>query len=232
MDPRLGRISSPTDYRDHDFLARAVAPPMTKAALEKPRRWFVPDAWDQQQTPECVAFATNLFLNAGPVRNKDATSAGCDTWYQQCKAIDGFPTEDGTTVRASMQVAQQLGYVPEYRWAFTAIDIATWMMSVGPVVLGTDWLLSMFDPIEFKRDAWIDFKTNSPVEGGHSYTGFEINPTKRCPDKSVGAIMIQNSWGKEWANKGRAFMAFTALDALMSQRGEAACAREILKPAA
>jgi hypothetical protein len=79
----------------------------------------------------------------------------------QCKAIDGCPTEDGTTVRASMQVAQQLGYVPEYRWAFTAIDIATWMMSVGPVVLGTDWLLSMFDPIEFKRDAWIDFKTNS-----------------------------------------------------------------------
>jgi hypothetical protein len=231
MTHALGRIESTTDYRDHQFLARTVAP-RPKPGITR-RRWFVPPAWDQGSTPQCTAYAGLLLLNAGPVRNKQAGPDAAEGFYAAEQQIDGFPNpHDGSTVRASMQVMQAEGYIGAYRWAFTVPDVTQWLLTRGPVQLGTDWLDSMFDPITYRRQTWINFQADSSLAGGHSYTAFEVDTTKRCPDGSTGAVMIQNSWSGEWADKGRAWLSFAALAALLAEDGEAGCPDEILKRSA
>jgi hypothetical protein len=93
MQPSLGRIVSPTDFRDHQFLARAIAPRPEPGVVR--RRWWTPDPWDQGQPPECVAFSSLLWLNAGPVRNKSANASGADAYYAMCQQIDGWPLPHG-----------------------------------------------------------------------------------------------------------------------------------------
>src|SRR4051812_49427095 len=130
MSYPLGRIKR-TDYRDHSFLAAAIAPSIPPGQTH--RRWFVPAAWDQGQTSECVAFSDLLLLTAGPVRNKLVTAADADEFYAACQAIDGFDgPHDGTTVRAAMQVMQARGYITEYRWAYSPLTAATWILTKGP----------------------------------------------------------------------------------------------------
>jgi C1A family cysteine protease len=53
---------------------------------------------------------------------------------------------------------------------------------------------------------------------------------KLCPDGTHGAVGIQNSWGAEWGNNGRAWLSFTALAALLAEDGEASMANEIVRP--
>jgi hypothetical protein len=231
MQPSLGRIVSPTDFRDHQFLARAIAPRPEPGVVR--RRWWTPDPWDQGQTPECVAFSSLLWLNAGPVRNKSANASGADAYYAMCQQIDGWPLpHEGTSVRASMQVAQQLGYIKEYRWAFTVDDVSRWILTVGPCVLGIDWLNSMFDTDQYKKSTFIRWNPTSGIAGGHAICAHEVDIHKLCPDGTHGAVGIQNSWGAEWGNNGRAWLSFTALAALLRKMGSASMAQEIVRPVA
>jgi hypothetical protein len=107
--PGLGRIKR-ADYRDHAYLAAAHLPAVAPGVVR--RRWFVPDCWDQGDTPECVAFSSLMYLVAGPVRNTRLGSDYCAEFYRRCQAIDGDPApHEGTTVRAAMQNLQSDGYL-------------------------------------------------------------------------------------------------------------------------
>jgi hypothetical protein len=224
----LGRIASPTDYRDHQFLARSIAP-LVKPGIVR-RRWFVPPAWDQQETLQCVAFSSLLWLNAGPVRNREATSAGTSNYYEACQQLDGIALpHEGSTVRASMQVAQSMGYITGYRWAFTVEDVAQWILTSGPCVLGTDWLNSMFDTQSYRRKAFIKWDAGSGIAGGHAYCAFAVDLNCACPDGTKGAVEMQNSWGMNWGVQGRAWLSFTALRALLAENGECSMANEIVR---
>jgi C1A family cysteine protease len=57
---------------------------------------------------------------------------------------------------------------------------------------------------------------------------FGVNVTKPCPDGSIGAFEMQNSWGREWGDNGRAWLSFKAAAALLAENGEAATPTEIL----
>jgi hypothetical protein len=225
---RLGRIAT-KDYRDHSYLASALMAPRPRGVRLK--RHFVPPAWDQGDTPQCVAYSSLLYLNAGPVRNKaEGDPQNAQDYYDIYQIIDGIPIpHDGTTVRAAMATLKGRGFITEYRWAYDVGTVTDWILTRGPMVLGTDWLNSMFDTNPYQRARFINFDESSGIAGGHAYLAFGVDLDRHCPDGSIGAVEIQNSWGVGWGTKGRAWLSLKALAALLAEDGEAACAAEILK---
>jgi hypothetical protein len=225
--PGLGRIKR-KDFRDHAYLAAAHLPAVAPGVVR--RRWFVPDCWDQKDTPQCVAYSSLMYLVAGPVRNTRLGSDYCAEFYRRCQAIDGDPApHEGTTVRAAMQNLQSDGFLSAYLWAFDVRIVAQWILTKSPCVLGVDWLDSMFYTHDFKNSTFIKFDPSSAIVGGHALLAFAVDLNKKCPDGSTGAIELQNSWGQTWGNKGRAWLPFTAAAALLAEGGECATASEIVK---
>lgn len=222
---KLGRIPSVRDFRDHLFLATA---PLPKPGVVR-RRWFVPPAWDQGQTSQCVAFSSLLYLNAGPVRNTKVSAVDAPRFYDDVRLLDGFPMpHEGSTVRAAMQLLNKGGYVPEYLWAFDVQAAANWVLAKGPCVAGTDWLYSMFETEPFHGTSFIKFDPTSGVAGGHAWLIFGVDKVKRCPDGSTGAFVMQNSWSSSWGSNGRSWISFEAMKALLSEDGELAMASEVI----
>ena len=224
---KLGRIPSIRDFRDHQYLASAALK-VGRVGVSR-RRWYVPAAWDQGDTSQCVAFSSLLYLVAGPVRNKRFTADDAPAFYDQLRLLDGLPMpHEGSTVRAAMKLMQSGGYLSSYLWAFDVHTAANWIIQRGPMVFGTDWLWSMFDTALYRGSHFIDFDPASGVAGGHAYAVAGVDIEKRCPDGSKGAFYMQNSWGPSWGSKGRAWLPFVAAAALIAEDGEAACAAELL----
>lgn len=218
----LGRISAP-DLRDHKFALRA---PARVAGLTE-RNWYNVGIWDQGQTSMCVAYSSLKWLNAGPVRNTKGVDATSTTdFYRDCQRVDEWPGEnyDGTSVRASMKVLQERGYINSYSWAFDIKTAANFILTTGPMIFGTVWSEGMFNPDSrgFLPD------DSSAIVGGHSYLAIGANTKLKTPS-GIGAFRIVNSWSKSWGQGGRAWLPFSLADKLFKEDGEAACALELKK---
>lgn len=212
----LGRLYAPDD-RDRLFLLQ----PKPEAAQVTRRTWFTRGVLDQGAKPHCVAFSGVKWLTTHPVKNK-----ACDTTelYQECQRADEWPGEDydGTSVRALFKVLKGRGVVSEYRWAFAAGPAIEHILTTGPLVLGTVWTSMMSQPDKH------DYIYPGGVEqGGHAYLAIGADREKKNPDGTTGAVRILNSWGRDWAGDGRAFLSFDHLDYLIRHRGEAAMGTEV-----
>jgi hypothetical protein len=223
MPKRLGRIASVGLDRHACLMA-----PRRSTATAKEYGTGNPDAWDQGQTPECVAFAGMRLLAAAPVMNKPPES--CDAFYAECQKVDGIRgRHDGSTVEAAMKVLAAKGYVGGVRWGFDVETLVNQIATVGPVDAGTDWTADMFEPLKGpKFKGFIQVGASYQVEGGHSYLLSGFSRTRRCPDGSVGAFQMCNSWGRSWGLSGKAWISFRDYSVLLNHRGEAACATEVL----
>jgi len=136
--------------------------------------------------------------------------------YHAAQQVDEWPGEDyaGTSVRAGAKVLQSLGHVASYVWAFTAEDVATWLLSGhGTCVAGTAWTSGMMRP----NDKGFIAPTGNSV-GGHAYLIVGYN-------RVSGVFRILNSWGS-WGQNGRAWILGEHLDVLIRDDGEAATAIE------
>jgi hypothetical protein len=225
MPHRLGRLQH-TDVRDHAFLLpRPVKLPSITRKL-----WATGGpAFDQGESSECVSFSTNKWLTASPVR-QHIWPKGFDDFYHAAQAVDPWSSEphDGTTVRAAFKVLQAAGYVSEYRWAFDVNSIVNQILTAGPIVAGTDWTESLFEPY---AHGFIRVSTDGSynVVGGHAYLLSGVDRKKKCPDGSVGAFQITNSWGPSWAKNGQAWISLVDFGILLNHEGEAAVAVEVKK---
>jgi hypothetical protein len=166
-------------------------------------------------------------LTASPVR-QHIWPKGFDDFYAACQAVDewsGTP-HDGTSVRAAFKVLQAAGYVSEYRWAFDVNSIVNQILTSSPVVAGTDWTDSLFEP---DAHGFIRVSTDGSynVVGGHAYLLSGVDRKKKCPDGSVGAFQITNSWGPSWAVRGQAWISLVDFGILLNHAGEAAVAMEL-----
>ncbi len=146
-------------------------------------------------------------------------------FYKACQRDDEWEGEsyDGTSVRAAFKQLQKAGMVSEYRWAFRVGPMVSHILAVGPVVVGTDWHMSMFQE---DRHGYIYPGTGTPV-GGHAYLVAGADTKRKNPDGTTGAVRIVNSWGKGWADRGRAWITLDAMDALLRYDGECATATEV-----
>ena len=75
-------------------------------------------------------------MQNSPVRDKVGNQTGIDL-YRACKQIDGIPNEEGTYARALLKVLQGQGRVGRYLWAQNPTDIKNWVLTTGPVMVGT-----------------------------------------------------------------------------------------------
>lgn len=218
----LGRLPAPDD-RDRNYLLPRAA---RRELEELPRRkiWYSPGVWDQGGTSQCVSYSTNKWLWGGPVVNRRAPWS-LEQFYLDCQRNDEWPGEDydGTSVRAAFKLLKDRGYVSEYRWAFDHPTVLKHVLTVGPVVFGTDWYIEMFTP-----DRWGYIEPAGEIVGGHAYKVVGADQDRKHPlSGELGAYRIVNSWGEGWGQNGRCWLTFSAADKLIRAWGEACTAIEV-----
>lgn len=229
----LGRRLS-VDLRDHNHKL-----PRLTSVLETKKLWSPGTRLDQKDSPMCVGFGTYKLLTMGPIVNKP--KIGPDEIYKKAQELDEWPGEDyeGTSVRAGLEVGRSLGMVAEYRWAFNLADAIPWLLTKGPLLAGTIWVDSMFEPWtsltsrkgSTRRETvtFVNVDKNSEFDyaGGHCYVLDGVDKLLNCPDGSTGAVRIINSWGVDWGDRGEAWISFGDFEILMTYGGELASVVEI-----
>lgn len=213
----FGRLPA-IDFRDRAYMLRPPAEEVTRTS----RYWRAGQVLDQDGLPQCVAFAGQGFLLAGPVKNQMLHDPA---WlYHECQLLDEWEGEDydGTSVRALFKVLQREGLVSVYNWATDPLIAAQHILANGPVVFGTNWYVGMEAPDEHGF-----IHATGAVAGGHAYLIVGCNVNKKCPDGSSGAFRMQNSWGTDWGRKGRAWIAFSDAAKLIAEYGEVATSSEL-----
>lgn len=211
----LGRRYAP-DPRDDQhrmgvFLHRALA------ALPSKRFWRTGPVLDQGETNECVGHAWKGWSAAAPLMVRDPHPDQHE-WYRGARDHDEWPGTDyeGTSVRGGAKFGQLQGRISRYVWTKTGDEVAGWVLQYGPVVIGTDWKATMFEP-----NASGLVVPRGAVEGGHAYlcVGY---------DRSRRLFRFVNSWGRGWGQEGRFWMDHDEFDRLLSDQGEACAAIEQL----
>ena len=200
---------------------------------DKSKTWDDPRATlDQGHTNHCVGNGCAQWGNTSPVNDNYAEADAANIYYA-AKVIDGEPgAEDGTYVRSGMKVLQNMGRLAAYARPNTYADLCDWLLTRGPVTLGTNWYESMFTLDADNRaridDGVICPDTGKPVAGGHCYLLLGYDPKRT--DREFECL---NSWGSPWGADGHFFLAQADLQRLVfSEDGEAWCAVELPLPTA
>lgn len=223
----LGRKPA-QDSRDKLFPMGALMRPLGLIGVEKPRtRYWNDEGWwgNQGDTSMCVAYAWTHYIEDGPVTHLStrARLAGNpyvepEVLYRRAQAIDEWPGEnyDGTSVRAGAAVLRERGLVASYHWAFNLTDLVDALLTLGPVVVGTEWYEGM------DRPSWLTglIKVEGESLGGHAYVLNGVNTIAK-------RFRLKNSWGRAWGKKGRAYIRFDDMERLISEGGEVAIATEL-----
>lgn len=217
-DYGLGRrpAADPRDGRHPMAAALGVVAPV----LRSYRYWRTGPVLDQGSAPQCVGFAWRQWLSSAPLMTAGGPAASAI--YSAAQLVDEWPGEayDGTSVRAGAKVLQAEGRVGEYVWAGTVAEVKAWVLTRGPVVMGTDWYDGMFEP-DVKGYVW----PGGAVAGGHAYivVGFRTDD----PSVGKGSFRCLNSWGTGWGQSGRFWLYEDSLKMLLGQAGEACAAVEV-----
>lgn len=219
---KFGRLYAP-DVRDAAYPLKASR---IAAAVRVSRHWNVGPILDQGDKPQCVGYAWAQFLASAPIMTRHRVLPSYLDIYREAQRVDEWPGEnyDGTSVRAGAKFLQKAGILLEYRWALDAGTLKDFLLTRGPVVVGTDWFSGMSTPrwIDNKKsslnDAYLD--PSGQYEGGHAYTLVGYSRVR-------SAYRMVNSWGIEWGEHGRAWIAEDVMDHIIfGLNGEAVSAVE------
>lgn len=216
----LGRLVA-KDERDraHVMPRRAAADVVTW------RYWPNSYAFDQGNTPHCVAYAGVRYLVSGPIYNRALNYLEL---YNACQKIDEWPGEnyEGTSVRALFKVLQARGFVSGYQWALGIEPVIDHLLVAGPVVLGTSWSDEMAN---LGSDGYLTLGDYKNYDSGHAWCALGANRLRKNPDGTLGAVRAINSWGTRWGpDYGRFWVSFADLGRLLEADGEACVAKEVL----
>lgn len=184
--------------------------------------WGDPQQLDQGQTGRCVAYAwTHLLDSDDFTHTQDGLFGGfAIALYGAIKRREGDPTGDpagqaGAYVGTGAKELQARGRIKTYVAARTTAEITQWILTMGPVIVGTSWHDGMFHP-----DASGLIIPTGPVVGGHAYI---IDGVDTAADMYYG----QNSWGDGWGVKGHFRIAISDFAALLADNGDAYSTTEI-----
>lgn len=169
---------------------------------------------DQGDTGHCVGFGCAQWGNTTPVDDDYTDTDGHDLYYE-AKVIDKEPkAEDGSSVHSGVKALVNRKRINTYAWSTAIDEIKAFVLSKGPVIVGTDWFEDQFSP-----DANGFVTPTGPLAGGHCYTiiGWD----------DADNITFLNSWGSGWGKGGRFHMKATDFKKLITSGFEAAAAVEL-----
>lgn len=191
----------------------------------KTRVWTPGEILDQGREGMCVGFGWTAEALCTPVRvDLSRIKASVPTEpnifasfiYNKAKVLDNWYGEnyEGTSVIAGAKAMQSINLLKEYRWAFSIEDVIQAIIKTGPVVLGINWLHSMY---EAPNGVLIP---SGKVVGGHCILAIGFYTSSLLLNGEPG-ILLQNSWGNTWGNNGKAIIRVTDLELLLANYGEA-----------
>lgn len=169
---------------------------------------------NQGARPHCVGYAWTHFLCNSPMTNY----IDPDGLYELAQHFDEWKGTNyaGTSVRAGAKILKKIGLIDRYEWTWDLETLINTVLERSPVVVGTHWYAGMDRPDE---DGVIQAKGRSL--GGHAYL---VNGCSR----DRGMVRIKNSWGRKWADDGRAWIPFEDMEKLIKAEGEVCLAVERL----
>lgn len=140
---------------------------------------------------------------------KDAVTMYSKATQLDDDGIPGFyPQEDtGTSAVGIAKSMKEYGAITAYQWTFgwehfiAAIDH-------GPVMLGTNWTMGMFDP---DRNGYVE--DTGEWAGEHAYLGRGI-------DYKNQRVRCRNHWTSQWGAKGDFYLRFATLQRLLADQGD------------
>jgi hypothetical protein len=217
VEQPLGR-REPTTWEHVDRYPLRMVQPGTVSSVE--RKLDINSNWrvfyDQGNEGACVGFSSSLMMS---ILNRTAYDAH---WlYTKAQLADEWPEtppEEGTSVRAGMDVLRLVGhrrrllsgtngsgvsYVPdlqhgilENRWATSVDQIRTCIANGTPAVLGCNWYADFDDPEVVTR--WLGLRRSEywigkdrfwgRLRGGHAICVYGASDKRE-------AFALCNSWG-------------------------------------
>lgn len=134
--------------------------------------------------------------------------------YALATQLDQFqgaypPDDTGSSGIGAAKALVKLGLAAKYTHAFS-LDAVKSALQTGPVMVGTVWLESMFEPTAAGN---VTVARDSAVAGGHEYV-------LSAYDAGARQFRIDNSWGEGWAIRGSAWITEADLQWLLSQQGD------------
>lgn len=167
----------------------------------------------------CVAASGRHWEISQPISTKAGDSGlTMDDLYARCKALDGYPDEDGTDARSLLKVYQALGKVESYHWYDGDMEaLRLWLLTKGPVFFGAFWTEAMLQP---------NLSSLLDVSGAFEY-GHEVLLIGY--DRVTKLFELVNSWG-DWGSDGRAWIRDADLERLLANNGDAVGAIEARRP--
>jgi hypothetical protein len=221
MEPRLLNWSPRHDHRSKNFAIADIVP----SDVRKNVLWGTGPILDQGKEGACVGFGwtaqllstpepVNLALTAAAVPH-DPTQFALSL-YHTAQTLDDQPGENysGTSVLAGAKAVTNLGFLKEYHWAFNVDDVINALIHVGPVVLGIEWHEGMYEAPAGQ------LTVSGPVVGGHCITAVGYRDAASSISGKE-AIILQNSWGRDWGMGGLGQITKDDLASLLANGGEA-----------
>jgi len=183
------------DERDKQYLMRRLLQPATEVVLPTRKTWAIAAKnLDQGDFGTCVGNGWTNFLRCAPIQTTADESMALKI-YDLAITLDEWTDNDndtdrqmGTSVRGGAAAVTQMGRLKSYLWAFELQPAVEWVLTMGPVVLGTDWPSSFMRP---DAQGIVQIKPNSHSLGGHCYLWRGVD-TKKALAHCV------NSWGDSW----------------------------------
>ena len=214
-DPRLARIP----FFDVRSLGYAIADLFDKDEPLRSYTWKCRQVLNQGSEGACVGFSMAHELIAQPkvIEGIDDTFA-LERIYWEAQKIDKWdggaypgaePKMDGSSVLAGIKVLKALGYIDEYRWAFSIHDLAMAVGHMGPAILGIPWYEGMFKPASCGC-----VHPTGKKSGGHAILVRGVNVKRKT-------FTLHNSWGPGWGKNGTAKITWDDLETLLKDGGEA-----------
>lgn len=231
-DVRLDRLQN-FDDRSRNY---GVAQLVGYTSSLKTKTWALPRTQfvDQKNEGACVSAGFGHDTAAMPL----ATSQLKMPWlrekvYHQAQREDPWeggaypgasPQYEGTSVLAGAKVMQRFGFFDSYHWCFTIDEVISAVVNLGSIVVGWNWTEGQMHP---QPNGLMKYEGN--VLGGHCVSPRGI----WCPDSSgvisripgkpkVGepVLVIPQSWGLGYGNKGEVYMPLSEAEKAMNNGGE------------
>lgn len=224
MEGSLGRFE-PTDWEHvekYPFqLVEAVAKVEKTLALPYQYR----TKYDQGREGACVGFGSSWVMS---IFNREFYDA---RWlYHEAQLIDEWgdtPPQEGTSVRAALDVLRKVGHrqivrgktldpdlsngVLENRWARTIDEMRTAISEGKPCSIGVNWYANFDKPVAKGRESWIGEGDLGRIRGGHCVCVYGASDRRQ-------AFKIVNNWGLGYP---LVYMPYATMQRLLNENGEA-----------